>query len=434
MTKQEDILEQLSAYMDGELSAPEVRRVEAALAEDESLAAEFEQLRAARRLVRSLPRHRAPAQFTSRILAQAHRRQLAVGLGGRYKVVRWITLAATAAVILIAACMGLFLVTRPPNADTGGPGEVAGVHRGAEPERGLAGKRLASKDDSPGLLRRTRDGKARGRDGGAAGRHAKGGAAKELAEDSELVMVDLYTDDLTNARRDVMKILAANSIEPVEAETEGIKASLTPRKDAHRWAKSKAISNFFNEEQPAPNEYRMSFYAPRRQVPKLKAELGELQRRQNVAQAPRDELVARKPAVLKKRKSESVGQLQRLVTQVRRNQLALLAEEADRTGGRDRRSGKSADPSGAARPKLPSPTSGPAGHRVTKKVGEKSRKPVAPTAKPPATGPAAVAQRALDGCELVPVVITLNSRLIAGAKSSAKPDVESRPAAREAKE
>lgn len=68
MNDREDIPEQLSAYLDGELSAEEAQRVEAALAEDAALAAELEQLRRTRRLLQSLPRQAAGEDFARRVL------------------------------------------------------------------------------------------------------------------------------------------------------------------------------------------------------------------------------------------------------------------------------------------------------------------------------------------------------------------------------
>ena len=62
MSSQRDkIREQLSAYVDGELTAAQARQVQEAVARDPGLAAELEALRSVRGLVGRLPRASAPA-------------------------------------------------------------------------------------------------------------------------------------------------------------------------------------------------------------------------------------------------------------------------------------------------------------------------------------------------------------------------------------
>lgn len=57
-------VEQLSAYLDGELSQAEAARLETRLAADPQLASVFEALRQSRALLRQLPQRRAPRNFT----------------------------------------------------------------------------------------------------------------------------------------------------------------------------------------------------------------------------------------------------------------------------------------------------------------------------------------------------------------------------------
>jgi hypothetical protein len=57
-------LENLSAYLDGELTAPEVARLEARLEAEPALKAALAELRATSQVVRSLPRLRVPRSFT----------------------------------------------------------------------------------------------------------------------------------------------------------------------------------------------------------------------------------------------------------------------------------------------------------------------------------------------------------------------------------
>ena len=62
MNENEIIREQLSAYLDGELSDDDAGRVERAVEADKELAAELDGLRALRKLLRSLPIQRAPSR------------------------------------------------------------------------------------------------------------------------------------------------------------------------------------------------------------------------------------------------------------------------------------------------------------------------------------------------------------------------------------
>ena len=75
MSNIEEISEQLSAYLDGELSGEETRRVEEMLADDPALSDELESLREVRQLLRSLPREQAPDGLIDAALAQAQRRR-----------------------------------------------------------------------------------------------------------------------------------------------------------------------------------------------------------------------------------------------------------------------------------------------------------------------------------------------------------------------
>ncbi|KPK83864.1 MAG: hypothetical protein AMJ81_07100, partial [Phycisphaerae bacterium SM23_33] len=61
--QRDDIREQLSAYLDGELSQAQLGRVQDAIRGDPQLAAELEALRAVRKLLRGLPRASAPHGF-----------------------------------------------------------------------------------------------------------------------------------------------------------------------------------------------------------------------------------------------------------------------------------------------------------------------------------------------------------------------------------
>ncbi|MCK4602229.1 MAG: zf-HC2 domain-containing protein, partial [Phycisphaerae bacterium] len=111
MTGHEKIREQLSAYLDGELSAAEMGRVEKAVAGDAELAAELDQLRAVRKLIRKLPRRQAPPELVSRVLGQAERMHLVgpAGAHARPPRLRWVRWAASAAIVLIALGTGVVI-------------------------------------------------------------------------------------------------------------------------------------------------------------------------------------------------------------------------------------------------------------------------------------------------------------------------------------
>ncbi|OQB81353.1 MAG: hypothetical protein BWX88_04290 [Planctomycetes bacterium ADurb.Bin126] len=117
MSDRDDILEQLSAWLDGELSDEQARRVEKAVRDDPHLQGELEALRSVRRLVRALPGRKAPEGFAARVLARAERAHL---LGQPSAMVsrsfRWISLA-TAAVVLLSAGVVLYMIlymVKPP--------------------------------------------------------------------------------------------------------------------------------------------------------------------------------------------------------------------------------------------------------------------------------------------------------------------------------
>ncbi|MCJ7544092.1 MAG: zf-HC2 domain-containing protein [Phycisphaerae bacterium] len=106
MDDKDNISEQLSAYLDGELSDAEARRVEAALRDDPALARELEALRATRQLVRSLPAAKAPEGFTAAVMDRAERLQLVAPTPrpSRWRL-HWASLA-TAALVLVAVGIG----------------------------------------------------------------------------------------------------------------------------------------------------------------------------------------------------------------------------------------------------------------------------------------------------------------------------------------
>jgi len=125
--------EQLSAYLDGELTASEALDLQRALAADEELAGELESLRRTRELLRGLPTEPAPDNFTRSVMARVQHSHPAIvgrGSGGVFWASRWISFAA-AAVVLIAAGAGMYIVIHSPS---GG----RDVQHAVEPESTIA--------------------------------------------------------------------------------------------------------------------------------------------------------------------------------------------------------------------------------------------------------------------------------------------------------
>lgn len=122
MDERNEILEQMSAYIDGELSQAQVERVDAAMAADPSLAAEMESLRRTRDVVRQLPRKNAGPDFVANVLAQAERLRLVTPHGPESveRSFQWVRYLATAAVLLVAGGVGIVItamLATTPSAD-----------------------------------------------------------------------------------------------------------------------------------------------------------------------------------------------------------------------------------------------------------------------------------------------------------------------------
>ena len=116
MPRPEPLIEQLSAYLDGELDEAERRRVEAGLAASPEARAQLEALRTARDALATLPRPTAPAELRERVRRQIERASLLESSAPRptriLRLARW-TLAA-AAVVLAAVVLRWSLEARRP--------------------------------------------------------------------------------------------------------------------------------------------------------------------------------------------------------------------------------------------------------------------------------------------------------------------------------
>ena len=125
MTRFTDV-EQLSAYLDGQLGPSDRERLESRLAADASLRAILDQLRVSRALLRRVPRRKAPRNFTLNPLNARIRapQPLAVPL------LRYSGALASILFVLTVAINGLTPLARslapaPPGYGMGGGGPVA---------------------------------------------------------------------------------------------------------------------------------------------------------------------------------------------------------------------------------------------------------------------------------------------------------------------
>ncbi len=107
MSEYDKIRQQLSAYLDGELSDADAAKVDAAVEADPALADELSQLETVRKLVKSLPRQEAGDVFVADVISRAERRDL---IGSDEHAERpetnWVRYVASAAVILITVGLG----------------------------------------------------------------------------------------------------------------------------------------------------------------------------------------------------------------------------------------------------------------------------------------------------------------------------------------
>ncbi len=147
--------DQLSAYLDGELTAAERAEVEAWLARDEHARRTLAELERTAAALGSLPRARAPDELLELITSQVERREL-LGIDGRAagvprplvrSVGRWL---ASAAVIAMAASAGWLTFQRlnAPRKPAGGPGPFAEAPPPRPPAVEEEGKRGPHTEDA----------------------------------------------------------------------------------------------------------------------------------------------------------------------------------------------------------------------------------------------------------------------------------------------
>lgn len=329
MNDRDKTSEQLTAYMDGQLSPAESRCVEQMLEKDAELARELAELRATRELVRSLGVERAPEDFVARVLAQAERKNL---MGPREKARQrhrfgWVRWAATAAVLVITVGAGIFIaqalrsanrfqdrIARNGQADR----EIArttddarrwdksGFQKGDKNGRDLkrAGPETFGKEpggrpgDSEGAgkgdrVRIAKGGSGYAKDGGSlsvlsrkasedlldtAFANTLRGALPAVPADklANVTNEDIYTDDLAVVQRDVENILIANGVrrmtlntyEPVAQQREAIERR-----------------NVFLTNLKTERQVQYIAFVTRDQAMRIQRDIGSNRSRQRVSQA-----------------------------------------------------------------------------------------------------------------------------------------------------
>ncbi len=119
MSDKEKLRQQLSAYLDGELSDADRAWMKRALRVDKSLARELDELRSVRGMLRDLPREHASEHFVSHVLARAERGHLIGSSSETHQShgLGWVRWVASAAVVLIVAgiCVVIALVLSRPD-------------------------------------------------------------------------------------------------------------------------------------------------------------------------------------------------------------------------------------------------------------------------------------------------------------------------------
>jgi hypothetical protein len=320
MNAKENIREQLSAYLDGELDAAQVKLVEQTLANDAELAEELEALRATRELLWSAPKAKAPEGFADRVLAEAQRRAphaaQADASSGRG---RWLRIAGVAAMLVVAMGLGVmvsqtFLTPTTPTAEPGTqiasreevePGEALSTE-GKENDRYEAseisrGKRASGLADAPAVPERPAEAVGVGKGGAIVEapdsrmrRDALGYdylSNVEAARTEALARLDeingrameIYVDDLPANQVVVEQVMVANGIALAPDE----QTVLAPNQAVNLMDNR----NFSHVQQapPAPDveEVQYLIYGQREQLAQLAGALeSKVVRPQNVSQLP----------------------------------------------------------------------------------------------------------------------------------------------------
>jgi len=218
--------EQLSAYLDGELTAEEARRVEQAVEADADLARELADLRAVRELLAKMPREHAGAGFAADVVRRAQQAGLVQGRAGSERRSRnWARRLAMAAVLVLAVGVGLAIIAslwapRPRGAHVAmrkdQPEQPAEPPRPAELPSPPKGVPHVLREEQPPAKVAAREAQEGPEPPEAAGAPAPAPApvdreAEELAAAPQVEQV-INARDLRAAQRQFEQVLAENSI------------------------------------------------------------------------------------------------------------------------------------------------------------------------------------------------------------------------------
>jgi hypothetical protein len=250
MNDKERHLEQLSAYLDGELAADEVLEVEKLLAEDEELRAELESLRQTRELLRLMPAESAPKHFAHDVMARAERHHHlgAEAPGGSWRLTRWVTLA-TAAVVLVSAGLALMIMSDLPEQPLSDTADDVAATSARKSETAVEG------DDREIAIIWAR-------------RSDDGGTVNEITE-------AIWTDDLARTQQEVEEVLVSEGLEaepPVEAQ--------------RRASRGMVRAQVFNVQQVQPTQVLVEVDVSLDRIEELKTALTRLRDQQRVVQGP----------------------------------------------------------------------------------------------------------------------------------------------------
>jgi len=287
--------ELLSAYIDGEVTAEQARSIEQAVARDPELALELHELTAAKRLVMSLPRQRAPRGFVRKVMARAERKHLLGDrqAGGAFSAARWITLAV-AAVVLLTAGIGIIAVNM---LETGqGPSPIANLDDDGDGSGGPG--HMDFNDESlhgkAGGGRNEEVGDAGGRSattnsGAVDGRGVIADTAFEYAL-TNARNTSIYTHDVSNTLAVLHKSFDRNAVLPLELEA----TDKPVGKGSEKKRVSRGGLNFYYNKKQDTEQVQIVVMATDTVIEQLNGDLDRLADVQSVSQAPVSDIA--KPA------------------------------------------------------------------------------------------------------------------------------------------
>ncbi len=273
----------LSAYLDGELSRKDARRIEQALKTDRELAEKLDSLRWLRQAVRTLPRESAPVGMVERVLARAERNWLLSESPPAAARARgwWVGRLAAAAVVLIAVGVGVVVVSelgRPSGRQEAGVGPEGPDLAAGEKAPPADGKRVA-------------EAKLHDRSGAPPARPGGPGApeptpAKPATPPVAVAAVNFFIntkpDEMTQVQAGVQRVLETNGIQEIALA-----------KDVTRAAKAMGRGGpYYSQYRPAPEQVKFKVVITRPQLRKIVNDLNGIRLRQEVRQVPLVEMVS----------------------------------------------------------------------------------------------------------------------------------------------